>query len=48
MAKVPDLLQLDFKATEKQVKTITVNGKNIPVQLKSEHLFIPSPRNGSR
>jgi aminopeptidase N len=40
LANRPALLQLDFKAEDNQVKTITVNGKNIPVQLKNEHLLI--------
>ncbi|MBG6233640.1 aminopeptidase N [Pedobacter sp. CAN_A7] len=40
LANRPALLQLDFKAGDYQVKTIAVNGKNIPVQLKNEHLLI--------
>ena len=40
LLKVPSLLQLDFKPGAEQVKSITVNGKNIPVKGENEHLLI--------
>jgi aminopeptidase N len=40
LAKVPQVLQLDFKASAKQVKNVAVNGKSIPVSLAYEHLLI--------
>jgi len=33
-------LQLDFKQSADHIKSIKVNGKNIPVVLKSEHLMV--------
>ncbi|MDB5111871.1 MAG: aminopeptidase [Mucilaginibacter sp.] len=37
---IPHPLQLDFKQDAENVKAIEVNGKKIPVNLKTEHLLI--------
>jgi aminopeptidase N len=40
LAKVPQVLQLDFKASANQIKNINVNGKSVPVTLENEHLLV--------
>jgi aminopeptidase N len=40
LSTVPDTLQLDFKQSPDQVKSIKVNGTSIPVSWKNEHLLI--------
>ena len=40
LSSLPGILQLDFKQPASSVKGITVNGTNIQVNLKDEHLLI--------
>ncbi len=41
LSSVTQQLQLDFKQSPDKVKNIKVNGKQVPVDLRNEHLLIP-------